>query len=607
VGAVTIGSDIMGSSDDQSRRSRPIGAPLMAAVAAPTLFAFNLAPSPTLINQCLAIGLWGLSFAAIAPWIATAAVRRGCGGPWPLVAAVVLLSAGTAASAGLAALPATLTIGLLGVLGATLAILWFGHLAARAPEPAVVLIWVFWGLVVSGACSSLISYVQVFAPTWPDGDLVARSGLPGRAVGNLRQPNHLSSLLLWAMIATVALREMRCMSRSTGLILQLLLGFALVLTGSRTGVLGMLLLASWGLLDCRLSRASRTLLMASPLVFAVMWIGLSEWAYATGHAFGGEGRLSMAAGGDISSSRFAIWSNTLVMIARQPWTGVGFGDFNFAWTLSAFPDRPVAFFDHTHNLPLQLLVELGIPLGLLVIVLLLVALVQAWRRAWACDGDEGVARRAAFMMVLMIGLHSMLEYPLWYAYFLLPTAFAWGFALSLPATVTPAIDSAGQAAAPLPQRALILAGLAMTLGAAAAVLDYWRVVVIYDPPERAAPLEERIERGQRSPLFGQHADYAAATAFGEPKAPLSPSQQLAFRRAPHQLLDVRLMIAWAQALAAEGEIDKARWLAARIREFRNPGADEFFAPCQQPEQAALAFQCQPPRREVHWREFTEQR
>ena len=147
----------------------------------------------------------------------------------------------------------------------------------------------------------------------------------------------------------------------------------------------------------------------------------------------------------------------------------------------------------------------------------------------------------------------------------------------------------------------------MTLGAAAAVLDYWRVVVIYDPPEDAAPLEQRIERGQRSPLFGHHADYAAATAFGEPKAPLSPSQQLAFRRAPHQLLDVRLMIAWSQALAAQGELDKARWLAARIREFRNPGADDFFGPCQQPQLAASVFQCQPPQREVNWREFAEPR
>ena len=111
------------------------------------------------------------------------------------------------------------------------------------------------------------------------------------------------------------------------------------------------------------------------------------------------------------------------------------------------------------------------------------------------------------------------------------------------------------------------------------------------------------QHGQRSLLFGHHADYAAATAFGEPKAPLSPSQKLAFARAPHHLLDIRLMIAWAQALAAEGKLDQARWLAARIREFRNPGSDEFFAPCAEASQAAGAFQCQPPERVWHWREF----
>jgi hypothetical protein len=69
------------------------------------------------------------------------------------------------------------------------------------------------------------------------------------------------------------------------------------------------------------------------------------------------------------------------------------------------------------------------------------------------------------------------------------------------------------------------------------------------------------------------------------------------------LLDVRLMIAWAQAMAAQGEVDKARWMAARIREFRNPGSDEFFEPCGQPARAALVFQCQAPQRTYHWREF----
>jgi hypothetical protein len=210
--------------------------------------------------------------------------------------------------------------------------------------------------------------------------------------------------------------------------------------------------------------------------------------------------------------------------------------------------------------------------------------------------------RASFMLVLTVGLHSLLEYPLWYAYFLLPTAFARGFALA------PLPSGAGGTRQPpaAPRgRALQFAGLALSIGAAAALLDYRSVVVIYDPPDNAAPLEARIALGQRSPLFGHHADYAAATAFGPPQAPLSASQALAFRRAPHQLLDVRLLIAWSQALAAQGELDKARWLAARIREFRNTGADEYFAPCGDAAEASRSFQCQAPTRDFHWREFIE--
>ena len=103
--------------------------------------------------------------------------------------------------------------------------------------------------------------------------------------------------------------------------------------------------------------------------------------------FGGEVQLQKS---DISSSRFGIWSNTLALIAAHPWAGVGFGEFNFAWSLTPFPGRPTAFFDHTHNLPLQLAVELGLPLATLVIVLLLAALWRAWRA-----GRRGRHRRPA--------------------------------------------------------------------------------------------------------------------------------------------------------------------------------------------------------------------
>lgn len=567
------------------------------------LLAFNAPPSPTVLNGLLSIGLWGIVLTTL-----RGQPRAPSGAAVTLLAAAVCVVLAALLSAVIGALPASIAVGSVASIGAASLVMLAAATASDRANRKALIDGFWWGLVVAGVLSAAIAMIQVFAPDWPDGTWIARSSLPGRAGANLRQPNHLSSLALWAMVAWLALAGARRWRMPLVVLVQALLLFAVVLTGSRTGILGTAMLALWALFDRRLPRPLRFTLWLSPLLFVLLWLAMAAWASLTGHLFGAEGHLALGGGaGDISSSRFAIWSDALRMIAQQPWTGVGWGEFNFAWTLSAFAHRPTAFFDHTHNLPLQLLVELGVPLGGLVIALLLVALVQAGRRAWAGEGDDGLARRAAFMIVLMIGLHSLLEYPLWYAYFLLPTAFAWGFALApAQAAVAETAGPSDLAAAihnPRDSRTLAFAGLALAVGAAAAAFDYWRVVVIYDPGENAAPLEQRIERGQRSPLFGQHADYAAATAFGEPKAPLSPSQQLAFRRAPHQLLDVRLMIAWAQALAAEGELDKARWLAARIREFRNPGADEFFAPCAQPA-AASAFQCQPPQRPVPWREFT---
>jgi hypothetical protein len=134
------------------------------------------------------------------------------------------------------------------------------------------------------------------------------------------------------------------------------------------------------------------------------------------------------------------------------------------------------------------------------------------------------------------------------------------------------------------------------VGGVLAAFDYQRAVAIYAPSDGAGSLAERVVAGQRSPLFAHHADYAAATN------PVPPgSAALGFVRAPHSLLDTRLMIAWARHLAATGEVDRARWLAQRLREFRNPDAQPFFAPCE--GGASVEFQCQPPETAHDWREF----
>jgi O-antigen ligase len=453
------------------------------------------------------------------------------------------------------------------------------------------------GLVVAGFLSSIVGVIQVFAPNLPDGDWVARTYIEGRAVGNMRQPNHLSSLLMWSIVAVVWLGEARVIQRWGSSLLALLFVFVVVLSASRTGAVSVGLLAVWGLIDKRLSRATRVLLILAPVAYGLFWLGTSAWADTSHHVFGGESRFTTK--GDISSSRWGIWSNTLQLIRMHPWAGVGFGEFNFAWTLTPFPGRPVAFFDHTHNIVLQFAVELGIPLAALVLGLMLWALVRAFRGALAGrsnpDDAQAMLRPAAFMMVFLILVHSLLEYPLWYAYYLLPAAFAFGLCLAEPGE--PRALTLVETKRP---RALVIASLVLMMGGIASIADYYRVVVIFAPGQSTASLAERIVDGRRSVFFAHHADYAAATTADHPSEVMP-----AFLRAPHYLLDARLLQAWATALNEAGDTDHARYVAQRLREFRNEQSEAFFEPCSEPPTAEkpLPFQCLQPTRQFDYEDF----
>jgi Virulence factor membrane-bound polymerase, C-terminal len=202
--------------------------------------------------------------------------------------------------------------------------------------------------------------------------------------------------------------------------------------------------------------------------------------------------------------------------------------------------------------------------------------------------------RAAFMMVLMIALHSMFEYPLWYAYFLLPAAFVFGLALG--ADVLAAARAAGGVRT---RGALVVACALMLGGGIGSVIDYLRVAAIFASDD-STPLGQRIADGERSWLFAHHAYYAAATIAEHPS-----EQMPAFAVAAHYLLDTRLMMAWANALAEAGDVERARHIAARLREFRNEDSKAYFASCDEPHAsaAALPYQCTPPAKAFDYRDF----
>jgi hypothetical protein len=397
--------------------------------------------------------------------------------------------------------------------------------------------------------------------------------------------------MLWSAIAAVWLAEagrLGAPQRARWLLPALLFAFVftIVMSASRTGMIGVLLLLAWGALDRQLSRPARAALLATPLMLAASWGLMSAWAHLGEHAFGAESRLAEGAG---SPSRVAILRNTWALLQMHPWTGVGWGEFNLAWSMTPFPDRPIAFFDHCHNLPMQLLVELGWPLGGAVLALLGWALWRAWRAAARADGERARVLRAALLLLLAIGLHSLLEYPLWYAYFLLPTAFALGIALG-------GHSRAEAAASPLRWQ---VGGAMLIAGSAFAAADYLQVVAIYAPPAKPLPLMQRVERGQHGVFFTTQADYAAATSFGPSAEALE-----ATRRTAHNLIDQRLMMNWAQTLNALGDTERARHVVQRLREFRPSGAQaDWLAVCEDASVTPRPWQCLPPQRDYRWQEM----
>ena len=471
----------------------------------------------------------------------------------------------------------------------------------RSPWPLLLMA----SLALASMLSAVIGVLQV---CWPQAlaspwmGWIQPSHDPSRAVGHMRQPNHLATLVVWGAIAWAVLHAQARLPRGAGMGGMAVLMVGLVLSGSRTGLLAVALLPLWALLDQRLPRHTRRLLLAAPLMAAAAVAALHGWAAHSGQALGVVTRMNPVQAADVSSGRWAIWANTLELIAQQPWSGVGVGHFNIAWTLTPLSGRPGEPFGHAHNLALQCLAVLGLPLGLVMMTVTGVVLYQAAVRAWSAQQpqDEGLARRGAWMILLAVGWHSLLEYPLWYAYFSLPAALALVVCLGW--------DRPLQKGARWQALLLMLAGAVMLVLSAWAFAELRTIRAIYSPTAGAGPLPQRIERGEDSTWFSDQAHYArAVTLQPEPGQPWAAASDHTFERASHVLLDPRLLMAWADALAARngpGDRDRARHLAARLRELQHPSAQNWLQACSDDQAPAWRrFVCEAPEHAWTWRDF----
>ncbi|PPD56256.1 MAG: hypothetical protein CTY10_05110 [Methylotenera sp.] len=121
--------------------------------------------------------------------------------------------------------------------------------------------------------------------------------------------------------------------------------------------------------------------------------------------------------------RLHIWYESLLLFIQSPLLGIGVGQTRWMSFFTLDKQWLVTLpgtYEHAHNLVLHVLAEMGIAGGLL-----LLAGLFAWLRGFQW---KNIHLETWYVLALLsiIGIHSMLEYPLWYAYFLGLTAFLLG-------------------------------------------------------------------------------------------------------------------------------------------------------------------------------------
>ena len=245
-----------------------------------------------------------------------------------------------------------------------------------------------------------------------------------RPYANLAQPNNLATLLTVALLACLYFYEKKWLKNIYLVPYALILMFSIALTQSRTSwVVCLFILIYLGVKQFnRNKRFGFLKLVGWVAIFGLM---IANLPYLQ-QLISGLSSLKMAETASVierASSgylRLDMWQQQWIALLQQPWLGYGWNQTGMA-QMAAYDAHPNhEWYKSAHNIMLDLLIWNGAIIGGLIVVYL-----TAWL-FWLNKGVKDTVSIIATLMVCAILIHGLLEFPLHYAYFLLPTGFLLG-------------------------------------------------------------------------------------------------------------------------------------------------------------------------------------
>lgn len=283
-------------------------------------------------------------------------------------------------------------------------------------------------LLIGAELSAMIGAVQHYRWHTPlDAMIVAQ--ISSGIYGNMAQPNHFADYIALGMVSLGLLFQQRKLNPVYVILLTVPLLFAMTLSGSRSTWLYLLLMGFLAWWSARRDVSLRPLLYYSALLvagFGLMHL-IVQFSFMAGADSGTTSVQRMLAyngGGDTGGSiRLYLWREAWLMFMQFPMLGVGFGQF--AW--HHFELLPIlqasnisGLYNNAHNLVFQLAAETGIA-GLLALFVSLGIWIHGLRRV-----QPSASHWWGYAALGVLAIHSLLEYPLWYAYFLAVAAVLLG-------------------------------------------------------------------------------------------------------------------------------------------------------------------------------------